>query len=62
VAEILIGAAGILAGTFLGARLLRRIPEEIFRRLVSAIIVVLGIYMLIHGVLDWIASTLARDH
>ena len=48
--EILIAMAGALAGTFWGVRLLRRIPEQNFRHLVSALIAALGIYMLIHGV------------
>jgi uncharacterized membrane protein YfcA len=38
--------AGALIGTLLGERLLRWIPEHIFRRLVSALILVLGLTMI----------------
>jgi uncharacterized membrane protein YfcA len=35
-----------IVGTLLGERLLRRIPEPIYRRLVSGLVLVLGLYML----------------
>jgi uncharacterized membrane protein YfcA len=41
--------AGVLLGTFWGVRLLRRIDERTFRKLLYTLIVVLGVYMLIHG-------------
>jgi hypothetical protein len=44
--EMLIAAIGVVAGTFLGITLLRRIPERWFRRAVSVLIVALGIYMI----------------
>jgi uncharacterized membrane protein YfcA len=44
--EMLIATAGVVAGTFLGITLLRRIPERWFRRAVSLLIVLLGVYML----------------
>ena len=43
---LLIAVAGVLAGTVVGARLLRRIPEPIYRRLVSGLVLCLGIFML----------------
>jgi uncharacterized protein len=41
--------AGVLLGTFWGVRLLRRIPERAFRKLLYSLILALGVYMLIHG-------------
>jgi uncharacterized membrane protein YfcA len=38
---------GVIAGTLVGSRLLKRIPEAIFKRIVSALILGLGIYMLV---------------
>ena len=38
---------GALAGTIAGSLLLRRVPEPIFRRVVSAILLVLGVAMLV---------------
>jgi uncharacterized membrane protein YfcA len=43
---VVISTVGVLAGTFLGARVLRRIPEDVFQRIVGAIVLVLGIFML----------------
>jgi len=40
---------GVLLGTFWGVRLLRRIEERTFRKLLYSLVLVLGIYMLIHG-------------
>lgn len=37
---------GALLGTMMGARILKRLPEPIYRRLVSALVLALGIYML----------------
>lgn len=42
--------AGALAGTFFGAKLLRRIPEEVFHRIVGAIILALGAFMMWRGI------------
>ena len=44
-----VAIAGVLLGTFWGVRVLRRIPDRIFRKLLSALILALGIYMLVHG-------------
>ena len=38
--------AGTLAGTWLGGPLLRRVPDRIFRRVVSVVILILGVAML----------------
>jgi len=45
---VLVASLGVLAGTIFGQPLLRRIPERIFRALVSSIILALGIAMLLH--------------
>ncbi|SRR5579864_4864008 len=41
-----IAAAGVLAGTLFGEKILRRVPEPLFRRLVSAVILALGVFEL----------------
>ncbi|MGZ4816948.1 MAG: sulfite exporter TauE/SafE family protein [Terriglobales bacterium] len=45
---LLIAVVGIVLGTVLGQPVLRRIPPPTFRAIVSAIILLLGIWMLIH--------------
>lgn len=40
---------GALAGTLVGVPRLRRIPENLFRRIVAVILVLLGVYMLTTG-------------
>jgi hypothetical protein len=45
---LLITIAGVLLGTLWGVRVLRRIPERAFRKVVYSLILALGIYMLIH--------------
>lgn len=45
---MLIATAGVIAGTLIGQPLLRRIPAATFRTIVSAIILALGVWMLIH--------------
>ena len=44
-----VAITGVLLGTFWGVRFLRRIPDGIFRKFLSALILALGIYMLVHG-------------
>jgi uncharacterized membrane protein YfcA len=44
---LLFATLGVVVGTIAGARMLRRIPEPVFRRVVSAIILALGISMLL---------------
>jgi uncharacterized membrane protein YfcA len=41
------GTIGVVAGTLVGERLLRKIPEKIFRKTVSAILLVIGAYLLV---------------
>ena len=41
--------AGVLAGTLYGERVLRRLPEDRFRRIVSGFLVVLGLGLLLSG-------------
>ena len=43
---ILLATAAVVLGTLLGTRLLARIPESMFRRLVALILAALGTYML----------------
>ncbi len=42
--------AGVLAGTLYGERVLRRLPEDQFRRIVSVFLVMLGLSLMISGV------------
>ncbi len=46
---VLIAAAGVVAGTLLGARLLDRIAERTFKRVVSWLILGLGVFMLVRA-------------
>jgi len=43
---LLIACAGVLVGTVAGERVLRRIPEQLFRRVVATTLVVLGVALL----------------
>jgi uncharacterized membrane protein YfcA len=43
---IAVAAAGAIAGTIGGARFLRRIPPAVFKRIISALVLGLGVYML----------------
>jgi uncharacterized protein len=43
---LLTATAGAVLGTLVGERLLRRIPEPIYRRLVAALVLALGVFML----------------
>jgi uncharacterized membrane protein YfcA len=42
---LLISIGGVLVGTVFGSRLLTRVPERLFKRLVSALILALGFFM-----------------
>jgi uncharacterized membrane protein YfcA len=44
---VAVGTIGVIAGTVLGQRLLVKIPEKLFRRVVAAIILALGIALLV---------------
>jgi hypothetical protein len=46
---VIVAIAGVIVGTFAGARLLAWIPERRFRQVVGTIILLLGISMLIQG-------------
>jgi uncharacterized protein len=41
--------AGVLAGTLAGERVLRRVPESVFRRVVATLILALGIVMFVEA-------------
>ncbi|MGI9100884.1 MAG: sulfite exporter TauE/SafE family protein [Terriglobales bacterium] len=45
---LVVGTIGVIAGTVLGQRVLIKIPERVFRRIVSAIILAPGVVLLIH--------------
>jgi uncharacterized protein len=47
---MLLAMIGVAAGTLWGVRLLRRLPENVFRRSVAIIVIVLGVYMLVKGI------------
>jgi uncharacterized membrane protein YfcA len=44
---LLSATAGAVVGTVVGERLLRRIPGPIYRRLVAALVLALGVFMLV---------------
>jgi uncharacterized membrane protein YfcA len=46
-ADIALATAGAVAGTIGGGRILRRIPPPLFKKLISTMILVLGIFMLL---------------
>jgi uncharacterized membrane protein YfcA len=46
---VIAATIGVVAGTMLGARLLRRIAEATFRRVVSSILLLLGLVMLFNA-------------
>lgn len=43
-----VASAGVLLGTLAGKPLLKRMPEKIYKRLVSTLILLLGIWMFLH--------------
>lgn len=45
---LVIGTIGVIAGTIAGQRVLGKIPEKVFRRIVSLIVLALGIALLLH--------------
>ena len=46
---ILLATTGVAAGTLAGRRLLAGIPELVYRRLVAALLLILGAWMMLHG-------------
>jgi uncharacterized membrane protein YfcA len=47
---MILATAGVLAGTFVGVKLLRLIPENVFRRAVGVLILALGAYMFVRAI------------
>src|SRR5262249_30693805 len=47
--SIALAIAGTVAGTFLGERVLTRIPLPLFRKLVAVLVLALGVYMLLRA-------------
>ena len=43
-----VATVGVVIGTVSGKWMLQRIPENIFRMMVSGIILALGVWMLVH--------------
>jgi uncharacterized protein len=46
---VVVATAGVVVGTAFGTRILGRIPEQTFRRVVALLLLALGIYMIIAG-------------
>ena len=46
---VALATLGVVIGTLLGSRLLVRIPEHVFRRMVAVVLAVLGAAMLVRG-------------
>ena len=47
--EAAVASVGVVAGTIAGARVLRRIPETVFRKVVAMLLAILGISLLIRA-------------
>ena len=47
ITPITVATAGTIAGTIIGGRLLRRIPEAWFRRIVAVVLLILGVSLLL---------------
>lgn len=45
---LVLGTAGVILGTVVGQRVLNRIPEKLFRRAISIIILALGVALIVH--------------
>ncbi len=46
---IVLATLGVVIGTLIGTRLLKRLPEQAFRRVVSSLIFLLGAFMFYRG-------------
>jgi uncharacterized membrane protein YfcA len=46
---IAISIVGVVAGTLLGTRVLRNVPDRLFRRIVALLLLALGTWMLFWG-------------
>lgn len=49
VLPIAVATAGTVAGTIIGGRVLRRVPEPWFRRVVAVVLLILGVSLLVRG-------------
>jgi uncharacterized protein len=49
-ATLLVAIAGVLLGTFWGVKLLHKIPQQLFPKLLSCLILAVGVYMVVHGI------------
>ncbi len=47
--QVVIALVGVVVGTLAGARLLRRIPESTFKRVVGLLVLAIGIYVLVRA-------------
>ena len=47
--SLIITTAGVVIGTAFGTRVLGRIPERIFRRIIAVFLLALGFYMVLAG-------------
>ena len=46
---VLVATIGVVVGTALGARVLGRLPQRLFRRVIAVLLVALGLYMALAG-------------
>lgn len=47
--EIVIAGVGVVAGTIVGARVLRNVPEPMFRKLVAIVLAILGVALIVRA-------------
>jgi uncharacterized membrane protein YfcA len=46
---VLAACAGVVLGTALGTRVLARLPDRVFRRIIAVLLLVLGFYVMTAG-------------
>ena len=46
---VLVATGGVVIGTAFGTRILRRVPQTVFRRVLAVLLVLLGLYMALTG-------------
>lgn len=46
---VLLGTVGVCVGTAMGTRVLGRLPERAFRRVIAVLLLALGVYMIVAG-------------
>jgi len=46
---VLVATMGVVVGTALGARVLGRLPQQLFRRVIAVLLIALGLYMALAG-------------